>query len=149
MADGTALLSYEIARKSFSIDRHVPPFAGGMAMKCPSIFPIDGLHNASALMRADSEQPRCHVAVNTSECRIGETVDAMENLSSPRHPPLASLDLMPSVYVSRADRTTWRFRYRVLPPRKRLYRIIFLEYARGPHTSILPRPTTFTESHYK
>lgn len=76
------------------------------AMRCPSIFPIDGLHNASALTRADSEQSRCHMVVNIGECRIGETVDAMENLSSPRHPPLASFDLMLSVCVSRAERTT-------------------------------------------
>lgn len=104
-------MSYEIARKSFSIDRHAPPLAGGIMVRCPSIFPIDGLHNASALTRADSEQSRCHVPVNTGECRIGGAVDAMENLSSPRHPPLASLDLMPSVRVSRAERTTWSFRW--------------------------------------
>lgn len=120
-------MSYEIARESFSIDRHAPP---PPAARCPSIFPIDGLHNAGALTRADSEQSRCHVPVNTGECGIGDgAVDAMENLSSPRRPPLASLDLMPSARVSRAERTTRSFRWfgrRVPPPRKRLYRIVFL-----------------------
>lgn len=112
--------------------RHSP--AAAWLVRCPSIFPIDGLHNASALTRADSEQSRCHVPVNTGECRIGGAVDALENLSSPRHPPLASLDLMPSVRVSRAERTTWSFRRRVFHRRENDYTGSSFWDASGDHT---------------